>query len=298
MDLSVIIVSYNTQDLTLQAINSVVKAKQPKNKLEIILIDNNSSDNTVSLVKTKFPKVKIIANSKNLGFAKANNQGLRKAKGRYLLLLNSDVIINKDTLIKMIDYMDNNQQIGLSTCRVELADGSIDPASHRGFPTPWASFTYYSGLEKLFPSSKIFAQYHQGWKDLTKTHQIDSPVGAFYLLNKKALQQVGFFDESFFMYGEDLDLAYRLKKTNWQVIYNPITKITHLKSSSGLKKGKGGRLTSEDKQQRIITSKHFFKAMKIFYKKHYFKKYFLFYFPVLLAINLFQFIKIIKIKLS
>jgi len=298
MDLSVIIVSYNTRSLTLQAINSVVKAKQPKNKLELILVDNNSSDNIISLVKKKFPQVKVIANSKNLGFAKANNQGLRKAKGRYLLLLNSDVIVAKDTLIKMVDYMDNNQQVGLSTCRVELTNGKIDPASHRGFPTPWASFTFYSGLEKLFPNSKIFAQYHQGWKDLTKVHQIDSPVGAFYFLRRQALQQVGFLDESFFMYGEDLDLAYRFKKANWQVIYNPITKITHLKSSSGLNKKQGDKLNSKDKQQRIITTKHFFKAMKIFYKKHYFKKYFLLYFLILLTINFFQLIKIIKIKLS
>lgn len=299
MDLSIIIVNYKTKDLTLQTLDSVFKAESPPGKMEVILVDNASNDGTVSVVRNRFPQVKIIVNQKNLGFAGANNQGMRRAKGRFVLLLNSDTIIQKDTLVKMIKFMIDNPRVGLATCRVELFHGGVDPASHRGFPTPWAALTYYFGLEKLFPRSKLFSQYHQGWKDLTKTHEIDSPVGAFFFLRRQTLRQVGLLDEAFFMYGEDIDLAYRIKQAGWQVIYTPITKITHLKGASGLKKKEGDKITSKAKEQRIKTIKNFFKAMKIFYKKHYQKKYFfLLRWLVFLGIDFIKTIRIIAIKLS
>ncbi|MEA3355210.1 MAG: glycosyltransferase family 2 protein [Patescibacteria group bacterium] len=299
MDLSIIIVNYKTKDLTLQTINSVFKATKPTGKFEVFLIDNASNDDTPETVRKNFPKVKVIELAKNLGFAGGNNPGLRKAKGRYQLLLNSDTIISKDTLIKMIDFMDKNSKIGLSTCRVNLVNGKIDPASHRGFPTPWASLTYYLGLEKLFPKSKLFGQYHQGWKNLKTTHEIDTPVGAFFMLRKKALNQVGLLDETFFMYGEDIDLAIRLKKAGWKVVYTPITKITHLKGASGLNKKVKNKLTSKAKLQRVKTTKAFFKNNKILYKKHYSKKYF---FPIkwlfYLGIDILKTIKVVQIRLS
>jgi len=299
MDLSIIIINYKTKDLTLQTIDSVFKAKQPKGKLEVILVDNDSQDDTPATVRKKFKQVKIIQSNKNLGFAAGNNLGMRKAKGKYVLLLNSDTIIDKNTLVKMIDFMDKNQDVGLSTCRVNLVAGGIDPASHRGFPTPWASLTYYLGLEKLFPKSKLFSQYHQSWKGLTTTHEIDSPVGAFFMLRKKALNQVGLLDEAYFMYAEDIDLAFRIKQAGWKVIYTPITKILHLKGASGMKKQVKNKLTPEAKQTRIKVSNYFFDTMKIFYNKHYKKKYL---FPlrwlVFIGIDLIKFIKILKIKLS
>ena len=298
MDLSIIIVNYKTKDLTLQTIDSVYKATKPKGKLEVFLIDNASGDATPETVRKKFPQVKVITLAKNLGFAGGNNPGLRKAKGKYQLLLNSDTIIQKDTLVKMIKFMDDNPKVGLSTCRVNLVNGQLDPASHRGFPTPWASITYYLGLEKLFPQSKIFGQYHQGWKSLKTTHEIDTPVGAFFFLRKKALDQVGLLDETFFMYGEDIDLAIRIKEAGWKIMYTPITKITHLKGASGLNKKVKDKLTPEAKLQRIKTTKAFFKNNKILYKKHYSKQYF---FPVkwffYLGIDILQTIKVIKIKL-
>ena len=190
----------------------------------------------------------------------------------------------------MIDYMNSNPQVGLATCRVELFNRRIDPASHRGFPTPWASLTYYLGLEKLFPHVKLFSQYHQGWKDLTQVHEIDSPVGAFFFLRKSALNQVGLLDEAFFMYAEDLDLAFRIKKSGWQVMYVPLTTITHLKGASGI--------NSTDKSKKIITTKAFFDTMKTFYQKHYRKKYLFFIrWLVFLGIDLVKTIKIIKIRL-
>lgn len=291
MDLSIIIINYKTKDLTLQVIDSVFKADQPSRKLEVILIDNHSQDDTPAAVKQRFPQVKQILSSKNLGFAGGNNLGLRQAKGRYLLLLNSDTIISQDCLVKMIRFMDENPQVGLSTCRVELLNGQIDLASHRGFPTPWASLTYYLGLEKIFFFSRLFSQYHQGWKDLTKIHEIDSPSGAFFFLRKSALDQVGLLDEAFFMYGEDLDLAFRIKKANWRVMYVPITKVTHLKGASGL--------NSSTKDQRLVTTKNFFEIMKYFYQKHYRKKYFfLIKWCIFLAIDIIKSIKILRIKLS
>ncbi len=299
MDLSIIIVNYKTQKLTLQTLDSVLKAKEPKGKLEVILVDNHSEDDTPQVVRQLYKKVIIIESKKNLGFAGGNNLGLRKAKGRYQLLLNSDTIVSKDTFTKMIKFMDNNPDCGLATCQVNLITKKIDPASHRGFPTPWASFTYYLGLEKLFPHSKLFSQYHQGWKSLKSTHEIDTPVGAFFFLRQKALRQVGLLDEQFFMYGEDIDLAYRIKKAGWKIIYTPITKITHLKGASGLKKQEKNKLTLQAKKQRIITTKNFFDAQKIFYQKHYHKKYFfLIRLIVYLGIVLLKNFKIIKIKLS
>lgn len=291
MDLSIIIVNYKTKALTLQALDSVFKATPPKAKQEVILVDNASQDDTPQVAKNRFPQVKLIQSSTNLGFAGGNNLGLRQAKGRYILLLNSDTIIQPDTLIKMVDFMAQNPQVGLATCRVELISGKIDPASHRGFPTPWAALTYYSGLEKIFPHLRLFSQYHQGWKDLNQTHEIDTPVGAFFMLRKQALNQVGLLDEAFFMYGEDIDLSFRIKKAGWQVVYTPITKITHLKGSSGL--------TSEAKDQRVLTTQSFFSAMKLFYRKHYQKRYFfLLRWLVFLGIDVIKTIKIFKIRLS
>jgi len=290
MDLSIIIINYKTKDLTLQTLTSIFKADPPSGKMEVFLIDNHSQDDTPVTVKQQFPQVKQILSSTNLGFAGGNNLGLRQAKGKYILLLNSDTIIEPDTLTVMIKYMDANPQVGLSTCRVELFNRRIDPASHRGFPTPWASLTYYLGLEKLFPHVKLFSQYHQGWKDLKQIHEIDSPVGAFFFLRKSALNQVGLLDEAFFMYAEDLDLAFRIKKSGWQVMYVPLTTITHLKGASGI--------NSTDKSKKIITTKAFFDTMKTFYQKHYRKKYLFFIrWLVFLGIDLVKTIKIIKIRL-
>ena len=291
MDLSIIIINYKTQKLTLQTLTSIYKAQTPKGKVEVILVDNGSNDDTPALVRKKFPQVKVIEAPDNLGFAGGNNLGLKRAKGRYLLLLNSDTLVNKNTLVKMVKFMDENPRVGLSTCRVELASGRIDPASHRGFPTPWASLTYYLGLEKLFPNSHVFAQYHQGWKSLKSTHEIDTPIGAFFFMKREAIRQVGLLDEKFFMYGEDIDLAFRIKQAGWQIIYAPITRITHLKGASGI--------NQPDKNIRIKTAKAFFEAMKLFYHKHYAKKYGLVLNRlVFLGVDTVKLWKILKIKFS
>jgi len=296
MDLSIIIVNYKTKDLTLQTLTSVYKAKPPRGKMEVFLVDNFSQDDTPETAKKNFPHLKIIKSQKNLGFAGGNNLALRLAKGRYVLLLNSDTLVEPDTFIKMVKFMDENPQVGLSTCRVNLFNGQIDPASHRGFPTPWAALTYYLGLEALFPKSHLFGQYHQGWQDLNQTHEIDAPVGAFFMLRKKTLDQVGLLDEKFFMYGEDIDLAYRIKQAGWKIVYTPITKITHLKGASGINKK---IINPEAKKIKLRTTAIFFDAMKIFYRKHYQKKYFfLFNWLVLMGIELIKALKLARIRFS
>lgn len=264
--LSVIIVTHNTETLILSLMNSLFTSiKHWGKQAEVVVIDNASNDGTRTLIKKKFPKVKLIENNDNYGYAKANNQGIKIAKGTYILLLNSDVILNSDVLIKMTSYLEKSPEVGAVTCKVILPDGNIDPACHRGFPTPWASVMYFLGLENLFPKIPLFSQYHLWFKSLDTIHEIDSPSGAFYLIRKKVIDSIGLLDEKFFMYGEDLDWSYRIKKAGWKIIFNPQAQIVHLKKQSGLK--------SLDLKTRENTLKAFYQAMKIFYDKHYQKKY-------------------------
>lgn len=272
IDLSIIIVTYNTRELLMKCLVSLYHCNTAivQNKTEIIVVDNGSMDGTVGELKNlKTEKQKnnliIIENKENLGFSKANNIGIRQASGKYILLLNSDTVVFPETLASMIQFMEINLKSGSATCRVELGDGNLDPACHRGFPTPWASLTYFLSLEKLFPSSKFFGQYHLGYLPMDHPHEIDSPSGAFYLVRREVIDQVGLLDEDYFIYGEDLDWSYRIKRAGWKIMYNPLVKITHFKKQSGRE--------NEDPKLRQETQKHFYETMKLFYKKHYQDKY-------------------------
>jgi GT2 family glycosyltransferase len=273
VDLSVIVLNYNTKELLRNCLESIEKARRNNFLFETIIVDNASIDGSPQMVKEQFPRVKLIKNSENYGFAKGNNVGIRQSCGRYLLLLNSDTEVACETLAAMINFMDKTKEAGLATCRVELTDGDLDPACHRGFPTPWASLTYMLGLERLFPRSRIFAQYHQTFKDLEMPHQIDATTGAFFLLRREILKQVGYLDEDYFMYGEDLDWAYRIKKAGWQVWYNPKVKIIHHKKQSGRAKNLEGEEAERVRGIRKKSTNYFYETMKIFYRKHYDKQY-------------------------
>lgn len=292
VDISIIIVNYNTKELLKNLLISFKNSNLGKYKVEVIVVDNASTDGSSESIKLYLPTIKLIQNQTNLGYAKANNQGIRIAKGEYILLLNSDTLLNKTTLFKMLKFMDENKQFCAATCRVELVNREIDPACHRGFPTPWASFVYFSGLEKLFPESKTFGQYHQGWKDLHKVHEVDVISGAFFMIRKKILNKLGLLDEKFFMYAEDIDLCYRMKNLGYKIVYNPNTKIIHYKTSSGRKKTKGKKFTRKDLIIRKKTSKYFFETMKLFYDKHYKDKYpFLIRWIILAGIKLVSYFK-------
>lgn len=259
MDLSILIVNYNTRELTLDALRSVYRS-QTNYTFEVILIDNHSTDGSVEAIKEEFPQVKIIENQENVGFAKANNQGIRRAAGRYILLLNSDTIIQPATLEIMLRFMDQHPNIGASGCKVVLPDGSLDKACRRGFPTPSASFYYAFGLAKLFPHVPKFNQYQLSYLDPDDDYPVDCLVGAFMLVRREVIDHVGMLDEDFFMYGEDVDWCYRIKKAGWEIYYYPKTSIIHYKGAG--KKRKSRKVVYE-----------FHRAMILFHRKHYQKSY-------------------------
>jgi len=284
IDLSIIIVNYNTVKLLGECLSSIYKSITKSIVIEIILIDNNSTDSSVEYVQQNYPSVKIVVNNYNLGYSKANNKGIKISSGKYILLLNSDTEVRHNVLDELTIYMDAHPDVGAITCRVNLPDGKIDAACHRGFPTPWASFSYFIGLEKLFPNSNIFGQYHLGSRNINNPHEIDSPSGAFFLIRKAIIQNIGFLDENFFMYGEDLDLAYRIKNAGWKIIYYPYVSILHKKKQTGR--------VSENKEFRKIINYHFYRSMILFYQKHYQKKY-----GILLSMLILMLIKI-KMRIS
>lgn len=262
MDVSIIIVNYNTCKLTLDALYSIYNSIT-NYSYEIIMIDNSSTDESVNRIKEEYPEVKLIENKENVGFAKANNQGIKIAKGRYIFLLNSDTTIKQNTIEILTKFMDDNSLIGASGCKVLLPDGTLDKACKRGFPTPSASFFYFLGLDKLFPDKSKYNQYNLSHMNPDKDYHIDSLVGACMFVRRKAIDEVGILDEDFFMYGEDIDWCYRLKEADWGIYYYPYTSITHYKGGS-----------SEKKSVKIIYEFH--RAMYLFYKKHYLKKYSIF----------------------
>ncbi len=289
--LTIIITTHNNSELIPQLFSSLKQAiNYFGHKTEVIVVDNASYDQTINNIKKLAIPINLIVNKENLGYSRANNIGLKVARGEYILLLNSDTVLEKEVLKKMVDYLESNKQVGLVTCKVVLQNGEIDPACHRGFPTPWASTTYFLGLEKLFPNIPIFSGYHLWFKPLNTIHEIDSPAGAFYLTRRKVIEEVGILSEDFFMYGEDLDWSYRIKKKGWKIMFNPQSQILHLKKQSGLE--------SIDKQTKQKITSAFYDSMKIFYNKHYSKKYSsIVKFLIFTIIDLKKIIKLIQISL-
>jgi O-antigen biosynthesis protein len=254
-DISIVIVNYNVKDFLLQCLKSIKQASVGLS-VQVIVVDNNSSDGSVDYLEPLFPGVEFIRTPKNLGFAKANNTGFEKAYGKYVLILNPDTILAENTLKVMYDYMENHQEVGISGCKVLNPDGTFQMACRRGFPTPWASFSKLFGLQKLFPKSRLFAQYNQTYKSIDETYYIDALIGAFMFARKSVIDETGGFDTAFFMYGEDLDLCYRASKSGWKIAYVHETSIIHYKGES-------------TKRSSINELKHFYEAMVIFTSKHY-----------------------------
>ncbi len=255
MKLSVIIVNYNVRYFLEQTLLSVQKAAQKINA-EIFVVDNNSVDDSLAMVRERFPEVKIIANKDNPGFSIANNQAIRKAEGEYILLLNPDTVVKEDTFEKCIRFMDEHPTAGGLGVKMIDGSGKFLPESKRGFPSPFVAFCKTFGLSKIFPKSKIFNQYHLGYLDENKINEVDVLAGAFMLLRKTTLDKIGLLDEDFFMYGEDIDLSYRIKKGGFKNYYFPETTIIHYKGES-TKKGS------------LNYVKVFYNAMIIFAKKHF-----------------------------
>jgi len=259
MDLSVIIVNYNTCELTTQALASVFNTTSGL-VFEVFVVDNDSQDESVETIRKYYPQVRIIENKANLGFAAANNQAIELASGQYILLLNSDTIVQDDCLSKCIDYLSQHPKVGALGCRVLLSDGQLDHACKRGFPTPQASLFYFLKLHKVFPHSHYFGQYTLDYIPVDAISEVDGLTGAFMMVRKETIEEIGLLDETFFMYGEDLDWCYRIKAAGWKIVYYPEYTIIHLKG------GSGGRKSSKSIYE-------FHQSMIIFYNKHYAQQY-------------------------
>lgn len=257
-DLSVVIVNYNVEYFLEQCLLSVEKAAKNIDA-EIFVVDNNSVDGSVNLVKEKFPFVKLIENKKNTGFSFANNQAIKESHAKYVLLLNPDTLVEEDTFEKIIKFMNEHQDAGGLGVLMVDGKGIFLPESKRGLPTPMVAFYKIFGLSALFPKSKIFGRYHLGYLDKNKTHEIEILSGAFMLIRKKVLDEIGLLDETFFMYGEDIDLSYRITKAGYKNYYFPETKIIHYKGES----------TKKSSVNYVFI---FYRAMIIFAEKHFSQK--------------------------
>jgi GT2 family glycosyltransferase len=267
--LSVIIISFNTKEITKKCLISLKNnfKKYPLD-YEIIIVDNNSKDGSVEMLsefKEQWQNLEVYFSKKNLGFGKANNLGVSKSKGKYILYLNSDAVVKDIDFSDIIYLFENYHDIGALTVKVILSSGEIDPASHRGFPTLWRSFTYFSGLEKISKNIPIlnglFGGYHLVNLNLGEIHEIDVLTGAFFFTKREIIDRFGGFDKDYFAYGEDIEMAFQIKKMGYKIIYYPLWKVLHLKSVSGLKK--------RDTEIRKKTGFYFYNSMKIFYRKHY-----------------------------
>ena len=215
MKLSVIIVNYNVKHFLEQCLNSVrIAAKHVD--CDVWMVDNNSVDHSVEMTQKKFPEVKIIANKVNTGFSVANNQAIKKSNSDYVLLLNPDTVVEEYTFKMVVDFMDEHPDAGGLGVKMLDGNGNFLPESKRGLPTPAVAFYKIFGLSSIFPKSKIFGKYHLGYLDKNETHAVDILSGAFMLMRKKTLDEVGLLDETFFMYGEDIDLSYRIIKSGYK----------------------------------------------------------------------------------
>ncbi|MCL3781699.1 glycosyltransferase [Prolixibacteraceae bacterium JC049] len=258
MQLSIVIVNYNVKYFLEQCLYSVEKAIANIDA-EVFVVDNNSADGSCLMVQEKFPWVKLIANTENYGFSYANNQAIRQSKGKYVLLLNPDTVVKEDTFLKTVGYMEANPDAGALGVKMIDGKGNFLPESKRGLPEPWVAFYKIFGLSKLFPKSKKFGQYHLSFLDKDENHEIDVLCGAFMLMRADALEKVGLLDEEYFMYGEDIDLSYRIQQGGYKVIYFADTTIIHYKGES-TKKGS------------VNYVRIFYNAMIIFARKHFSKQ--------------------------
>lgn len=269
IDFSIIIISFNTEKITYKClINLKRNLEKYSFSYEVVVVDNGSKDGSVSMLKkmsTDWKNLKVILSKKNLGFGRGNNLGVANSKGKYILYLNSDALVTDIDFRDLINVFETQTDVGALTVKVVLSNGEIDPASHRGFPTIWRSFTYFLGLEEIFKNTfllnKIFGGYHLVNLNLKEIHEIDVPTGAFLFIKRGIVDKIGGFDKDYFAYGEDIEMAFQIKKLGYKIIYYPLWEVLHLKSVSGLKK--------TDQKIKKKTSFYFYDSMKIFYRKHY-----------------------------
>ena len=261
LDLAVIIVSYNVSTLLRRCLETVY-ASQGDITFDVVVVDNVSNDDTVQMVEREYPQTKLIANNENVGYPAGNNQGMRllgvdsAQPPRYTLLLNPDTEVPPHCFVDFVKYMDDNLDVGIVGPRLLLPNGQLDLACRRSFPTPEVSLYRMLGLSTLFPKSSRFGRYNMTFLDEKELAEVDAVVGAFMLVRTTAIEKVGMLDETFWMYGEDLDWAKRVKDAGWKIIYNPAVEVLHVKRASS--------------KQNPRAQLEFYRAMPIFYYKHYY----------------------------
>lgn len=276
VDLSIVIASYNTRDLALSCLDSIAKNRDNL-KIEVFVSDNGSTDGTIEEVKEKFKRVKLIENRENLGFAAANNRARDLCQGKYVLILNSDTEIRKRVFKETLNYLEENAQVGALTCKIELPTGELDKDSRRSFPTPWVALTHLLYLDRLFPNSRVFSKYWYGYISPDKIHEIDVTEGAFSLVRRNVMDAVDWFDEDYFLDGEDIDLCWKIKNRGWKIVYYPKVSIVHIKKAT----------------KRVMAGKYVGRgvdSMEIFYRKRLWSKY-----PVFVNFLVILGIRILKI---
>ncbi len=265
LDLGIVIVNWNTCELLRRCLETVL-ASEGDLRIRTVVVDNASEDDSADMVERHFPHVELIANHDNLGYPRGNNIGLRhlgfrglgavaEAAPRYALLLNPDTELPRDALVQMVRFMDSRPDVGVAGPKLILTDGSLDRACRRGFPTPMVSFYHYSGLARLFPGNRRFGRYNMTFVDEDHELEVDSVVGAYMQVRKTVIDRIGLMDEAFFMYGEDLDWAFRAKQAGYKVWYHPSVTVHHVKRAASRKSPKA--------------QFEFWRAMLIFYRKHY-----------------------------
>lgn len=260
LDLAIVIVNYNVASLLRRCLHSVFAAEGDF-RFAVCVVDNNSADGSAAMVRDEFPQVNVIANEENVGYPAANNQGLRalgvcgERPPRYALLLNPDTEVPPRAFARLLAYMDANGDVGVVGPKLVLPDGSLDLACRRGFDSMSALVYRMVGLSRLFPQSPRFARYNMTFLDEDELAEVDSVVGAFMLVRVEALDGVGLLDDRFWMYGEDLDWAKRIKDAGWRIVYNPAVTVLHVKRASS--------------RQNPRADVEFYRAMLIFYYKHY-----------------------------
>ncbi|MEK6650619.1 MAG: glycosyltransferase [Bacteroidota bacterium] len=255
VDVSVIIVNYNVREYLANALESLRPALRGI-RSEVIVVDNASTDGSVAMLRRSFPRVHLIASPENLGFARANNLALRKARGRHLLLLNPDTVVQEDTVRVMLAYLEAHPDVGLAGCKILNPDGTFQLAARRSIPTPWIAATRILGLSRLFPGSTVFGRYNLTYRSTEETYDVDAVSGSFMFVRRDVVEGVGGLDERFFMYGEDLDWCYRIGQAGWRVRYVHSTSIIHYK-------GESTRRSSLDELDT------FYHAMRLFVEKHF-----------------------------
>lgn len=305
--LSVIILNYNSKDYLKNCLKSILDSHLGNYSIEIIIADNASTDNSFSRaekLKSQNPQINFVFVSlpKNIGFSAGNNQALIKSnpKSKYVLFLNPDTTVNTDTFKKIIDFFEHHPEVDAATCNLILAlTGKTQPESHRGFPTPWNSFCHFFsfGLPKLFPRSKAFNGYFLGHLDYSKVQKIDACVGAFLMVKRKVGETINWWNEKYFMYGEDLDFCWQLKQHGFSLYFFPGCRATHYQGiSSGIitHSQKKSPASKETKIRSVLASTG---AMRIFYQENLVKRYPLLFRPVLwLGINLLERYRLFKVK--